>query len=107
MGPIAELAFDLSNSEEKMWVRVYAPKQDQPNGDWSCAFDIDAPIGIKRTIYGVSSLQALVLALKTMAAYLYGSTEYENGEFGLGGQSGGNLSIPAPARFLDIAPYPF
>ena len=107
MGPIAEVAFDLSTSDEKMWARLYRPEQDQPSGDWSCTFEIDAPISARRTIYGVSSLQSIALAMKTMSAYLYGSEAYKNKQFGLGGEFGGNLSLPAPSVFLDIAPYPF
>jgi hypothetical protein len=107
MAPIAEVALDLSTSNDKMWARLYAPQREDPSGDWSCTFEIEAPISIRRTIYGVSSLQAIVLALKTMAAYLYGSDAYQNKEIGLDGDFGGNLSLPAPSAFLDIAPYPF
>lgn len=107
MRPIAEVAFDLSDSEDKMWVRLHAPQLEQLSDDWSCTFEIGAPISVCRTIYGVSSLQAIVLAMKTMAAYLYGSEAYRNKEFGLGGEFGGDLSIPAPAAFLDVAPFPF
>lgn len=105
--PIVDVAFDLAGSTETMRVRLYAPQQDQPNEDWSCSFDIGAPISVERTIYGVSSLQALMLGLKTLAVYLYGSAAYERREIGLFGEFGGHLTIPAPAEFLDIAPYPF
>jgi hypothetical protein len=107
MGPIAEVAFDLADSNDKMWARLYAPELEQTSGDWSCRIQIDAPISVRTTIHGVSSLQAIALALKTMAAYLYGSDAYKNKEIGLHGDFGGNLLIPAPALFLDIAPYPF
>ncbi len=69
--------------------------------------EIDAPIDVKRTIYGASSMQALVLGLKTLASYLYGSDEYREKRLGIGGEFGGNLFIPAPAEFLKDAPYPF
>ena len=105
--PVAEIAFDLSYSSDKMWARLYAPSQDQLSGSWSCSFEIGAPISVNRTIHGESSLQSIVLGLKTMAAYLYGSEAYEEKQFGLYGEFGGNLSVPAPAGFLDIAPYPF
>jgi hypothetical protein len=107
MAPIAEVALDLSYTKGKMWARIYPPEQEEVSGDWSCSFEIDAPISIRRTIYGVSSLQALVLALKTMAAHIYGSDAYRNKELGIDGEFGGNLSIPAPAVLLDIAPFPF
>ena len=106
-GPVAEIAFDLSDSDEKMWVRLHAPEQARSGADWACTFEIDAPISVRRTIYGVSSLQAMALALKVMAAYLYGSEAYANKQIGLGGEFGGNLSVPAPSELLSVAPYPF
>jgi hypothetical protein len=105
--PIAEVVFDLSFTEDKMGARVYPPEREQASGDWSCSFEIDGPISVRRTIIGVSSLQALMLALKTMSAYLYGSDLYERGELGIHGRFGESLSIPAPKEMLDIAPYPF
>ncbi|MBS0331495.1 MAG: hypothetical protein JSS35_01885, partial [Proteobacteria bacterium] len=75
--------------------------------DWACVFEIDQPISVRQAVFGVSSLQALTLALKTMSAYLYGSDLYERGELGIYGQFGGSLSIPAPKEMLDIAPFPF
>lgn len=107
MVPIAEVALDLSYTEEKMWARIYPPEQVGVSEDWSCSFEIDAPISVRRTIYGVSSLQALVLALKTMTAHIYGSEAYRNKELGIDGEFGGDLSIPAPSEFLDVAPFPF
>lgn len=105
--PIAEVEFDLSYTQEKMWARVYPPERERDEKDWSCAFEIDAPIAIRRTVFGVSGVQALVLALRTMSVYLYGSDLYQSGELGIYGKFGGNLSIPAPKEMLDIAPYPF
>lgn len=105
--PVAEIAFDLALSDDKMWARLYSPEQVYGGTDWACTFEIDAPISVRRTIQGVSSLQALVLALKTMSAYLYGSEAYQKKQFGLSGELGGNLSLPAPSIFLDVAPYPF
>jgi hypothetical protein len=107
MGPVAEVAFDLSYSDDKMWARIFSPEQEQVSEDWSCIFEIDAPISIRRTIYGVSSLQALGLAMKTLSVYLYGSDLYKSGELGIYGEFGGYLTIPASKEFLDIAPYPF
>lgn len=102
---IAEVAFDIAGSEEKVWARLFAP---QPCGDdWACTFEIDAPIGVERTVHGVSSMQALVLGLKTMASHLYGSDVYRDKRLGIGGDFGGNLFVPAPAEFLNEAPYPF
>lgn len=106
MNPIAEIALDLSYTDAKVRVLVYAPLQEAEE-EWSCVFEISEPFSIERTIYGVSSLQALVLALKTMSAYLYGSDAYQSKQLGIGGEFGGDLTIPAPAIFLEAAPYPF
>jgi len=105
MGAIAEVAFDLAGSDEKVWARLFAPEQD--GKDWTCTFEIDAPIDVRRTIYGVSSMQALVLGLKTLAVHLYGSEAYRSKQLGIGGEFGGNLYVPAPSEFLGEAPYPF
>lgn len=102
---IAEAVFDIAGSDEKVWARLFAP--EELGSDWACTFEIDAPIDVKRTIYGASSMQALVLGLKTLAACLYGSDEYRDKRLGIGGQFGGNLFVPAPAEFLKDAPYPF
>ena len=104
---IAELEFDLSYSDEKMGFRVFQPELDPEFNAWTCTFEIDDPIGVRRDIHGESSIQALVLALKTASAYLYGSDIYKNKQMGVYGEFGGHLSIPATEMFLNIAPYPF
>ena len=90
---IAEAEFDLSYSQDKVRARVYAPERDRAATDWACSFEIGAPISVKRTIFGVSGVQALVLALRTMSAYLYGSEVYERGELGVHGEFGGDLGV--------------
>jgi hypothetical protein len=107
MQPIAEIAFDLADSDDKMRARLFAPEFDASMNAWGCVFEIDEPISARRTIYGANSLQALILGLKIMAASLYGSELYEQKQFGLDGEFGGNLSVPAPAVFWETAPYPF
>ena len=52
-------------------------------------------------------LQALALALKAMSSYLYGSEAYQTKQLGIGGESGGNLSFPAPSSLHDTAPFSF
>ena len=68
---------------------MFAPERHEQ--DWACTFEIDPPIDVRRTIYGVSSMQALVLGLKTLAAHLYGSDTYQNKQLGIGGEFGGYL----------------
>jgi hypothetical protein len=107
MVPVAEVAFDIVESDEKMWARVYVPERHPSSEDWACTFEIGPPMAITRTIYGVSSMQALILGLKILAAYLYGSPLYQEKRLGIHGEFGGDLSIPAPSAFLNDSPFPF
>ena len=90
-----------------MGLRIFQPKRDPEHQAWTCVFEIDEPIEVRREIHGESSVQALVLALKTASAYLYGSGLYKNKQIGIYGEFGGRLPLPATEMFLDIAPYPF
>ncbi|HEX3653755.1 MAG TPA: hypothetical protein VHU18_13130 [Rhizomicrobium sp.] len=87
-------------------MRFFAPEQSKIEGTWCCCVQIDAPFEITKTVFGESSLQALILAIKLAGSYLYGSELYKNGQLGLYGEFGRDLLIPAPKEFLDIAPYP-
>lgn len=107
MALIAELEFDLSYSEKKMSLRIFQPMRNLELETWTCAFEIDDPIGVRREIHGESSFQSLILSLKTASAYLYGSEIYKKGQIGVYGNFDGNLIIPATELFLEIAPYPF
>ena len=104
---IAAVEFDLSYTAAKMGARLFAPTWNEEDGMWSCAFEIDDPINLKREIFGASSLQALILAIKTLSVYLYGSDLYKRGELGIHGKFGGDLYFPATRLFLEAAPYPF
>jgi hypothetical protein len=107
MTVIATAEFDLSYTAAKMSVRVFAPEPNAEFGTWCCTFEIDDPINLKSETHGVSSLQALFLAMKTLSVYFYGSDLYKRGELGIYGKFGGFLSIPAPKEMLDRAPFPF
>lgn len=107
MTKIAAGEFDLADTATKMGVRMRAPVRDLEFGTWYCEFEIDEPLAVTRKVYGVTSLQALFLAAKTLSVYLYGSDHYKNGELGIYGQFGGDLSIPAPQTMHAWAPYPF
>jgi hypothetical protein len=105
--PIGETAFELSQSDRKMWVRVFAPALE-PNGEtWGCVYAIDAPLSVERQGFGETSLLALVEALRGISRAIYGSAEYRDKHIGLGGKFGANLYLPATFDLLDIAPYPF
>lgn len=107
MTVIAEHSLDISGAHEKGIVRVYAPRQHDGAGAWICRFEIDGGIEAALNVEGETSLQALSLALKGLAAVLYGSDLYRSGRLGLFGDFGGYLGVPAPNVFLDEAPFPF
>lgn len=104
---IAELPLDLAGHDGIVAARLFAPEQRAGGLGWTCRFEIGEPISYGLDIAGESSLQAVALALKGLAASLYGSEEYRTGKLGVYGEFGGFLGIPAPKIFLDEAPYPF
>lgn len=106
MQVVAEQAFDLSFSDEKVWARVYKPVLE-PDGVWASLVEIDAPFNFQMSAYGENSLQALTLAVKLMSITLYSAGGYRNKKLGWKGQFGGDLGVPAPHGYLDFAPYPF
>ena len=103
---VAEAKLDLLDSDRRMGVRLFKP-QEVREDEWACTLEIDAPIELTRTIHGVSSMQALILALKTLSAYLYGSEEYRAGRLGIDGEFGGDLGLPATHWLHEVASYPF
>jgi hypothetical protein len=100
---IAEQFLDLAYSDEKVAVRLLAPRR-QDESTWICRFEISAPIDVALDIQGTSSLQALALSLKSLSATLYSTELYRSGQLGAWGEFNGHLGIPAPGIFADIAP---
>ena len=103
---VAEMTLALLDSDTRVGVRLFEPREVK-EGEWACAFEIDAPLDVTLTTYGVSGMQALALALKRLSAHLYGSEEYRAGRLGIDGEFGGQLGIPATHWLHDVAPYPF
>jgi hypothetical protein len=104
---IAELPLDFAGWKGIVAARIFAPQQRTEGPGWTCRFEIGEPFSYGLDITGESSMQAVVLALKGLAACLYGSDEYRAGKLGVYGEFGGFLGIPAPKDFLGEAPYPF
>lgn len=104
---LAEAIFDISGRAGGMTVKVHKPTWSPEKKAWGCQIEIGSPIDISRIIYGENSLQALVLALRGLSAYLYGSDLYGTKKIGIFGKFGGDLVVPATKDFLDIAPYAF
>jgi hypothetical protein len=106
MTVIAEHLLDLSYSEAKVSARLFHPQQ-KDESTWVCRFEVGAPIAAALDVEGTSSLQALALSLKGLAATLYSSDAYRNGQLGAWGNFDGYLGIPAPGIFADVAPETF
>lgn len=106
MTVIAEQLLDLSFTSDKVPVRLFAPEQ-RDEEMWVCRFEIGAPINESLDAQGVSSLQALALALKSLSAALYSTELFKSGQLGAFGEFNGYLGIPAPGIFKDIAPFTF
>lgn len=107
MRVVAEQAFDLSFSDEKVWARLYEPVLEPDGCTWSCRVELDKRFGGPPKAYGGSSLQALELGVKMLSIILYSSTVYRRKDLGFNGRFGGDLGVPAVDVFLDEAPYPF
>ena len=105
--PIAETHYDLD--EETVIVRIFAPVlrvgvgREPPSH--TCDYEI---VGLGRPragkVEGVDSLQALVLALNTVAAELYCSAEYREGRLRWFGDL--NLGLPVEGALRDLVPPP-
>lgn len=105
--PVAEMAFDVAGSNEKLWARIYAPVLQADGFTWGSRIVIDDPIGVDRKVLGGDSLQALVSALRGASVDLYSSDVWRSGELGCSGRLGGDLGIPAMKFCLAEAPFPF
>jgi hypothetical protein len=106
MNIIAEQQLDLRDSEAKVVVRLFAPEQ-KGQDLWVCRHEIGEPIGEMLETEGVTSLQALALAVKGLSAALYSHPLYREGRLGAFGEFGDYLGLPAPAQYQRFAPFPF
>ena len=107
MKVVAEQAFDLLDSDQKVWARIYEPFL-KPNGEtWACRIDIDEPIGGGHLVCGMTSLQALLDALRYLTMHLYTSDVWKDKKLGAGGVYGGDLGLPAMQYPGATVFYPF
>ena len=103
---IAEQTLDLLGSDEGVLVRLFAPVQVDAE-TWSCRHEIGSPIAETLDSQGVTSLQALALALRNLSAALYSHPLYKQGKLGAYGEFAGYLGVPAPSTYHQFAPFPF
>jgi|SRR5580698_3076039 hypothetical protein len=82
-------------------VRIFSPEQREPRA-WSCRYEIDWPEGKEITeIWGVDSVQAMVLTLQAIGSNIYTSTYHQSGHlfFDVPGQGYG---FPVPISLRDL-----
>ena len=74
-----ELTFQTERGEEvSVPVSLFSPVRNDK--DWGCPYSIEWPNGIeKETVYGVDSVQALILAIQRIGNSLYGSDYHKTG----------------------------
>ncbi|WP_310540228.1 DUF6968 family protein [Phenylobacterium sp.] len=106
MAVIAEQDLDIADSAAKMAVRIFAPEQ-RDLSTWGCRCEVGEPVAEVIETDGVSSLQALALAIQELAAALYSTELYRSGQLGAFVAFDGYLGIPAPSSFKNIAPHTF
>lgn len=100
---IATRKLERSDGGEVL-VAISAPCPD--GEDYRCDYEIAGIGSVKRSYaYGVDSVQALVLALQKIGAFLYTSDEWSGGRLSWqGGAVEGDLGFPVPDIIRDIPP---
>jgi hypothetical protein len=82
-------------------IRIFAP-QLGPEGSWACRFEIQWPDRPKEmTICGFDAIQALVLALQTIAVHVYTSEYHESGKLRWD-KAGNGYGIPVGPNVRDL-----
>lgn len=74
---------------------------------WACHIDIDEPVGGGHLVYGTTSLQALLDALRRLTMHLYTSDVWKDKKLGVRDVYGGDLWFPAMQYPGAIVFYPF
>lgn len=84
---VRELSFLREDgSEEIVFVRIGKPYQEGKEEPWFCPYEIASPTKKKNfAMAGVDSMQALILATKTILPELEHWSRKENGSFSYGG----------------------
>jgi hypothetical protein len=66
-------------AETKIPIRIFAPECEQ-TGSWGCRYEIEWPGGTKvKTIFGVDSIQALLLTMQIIGVEIYSSELHKSG----------------------------
>lgn len=96
-----ELTLRNGNGDIKIPVRVYSPTREA-TGTWACRYEIGWPDQkSNKEIFGVDSIQAIVLALQTIGAELYTSNYHEAGRLFFD-KPGDGYGFPVVPTFRDL-----
>jgi hypothetical protein len=81
-------------------IRIFAP-QDR-DGSWSCRYEIDWPDGRHTMeVFGVDSIQAILLAFQMIGAELYTSEYHKSGQL-IFHEPGQGYGFPVAASIRDL-----
>ena len=101
--PIADRQLELSDGN-RVEVLIWAPRK-VADGEYHCSFKISGlGDGQTRRGVGVDGMQALVLTLQRIGAYLYTSDKHKSGSLTWFGDA--NLGFPVPEGHEDLIPRP-
>ena len=86
----------------EMAVRIFQPEPEPGEPNYRCRFQIEWPSGIKqRHAFGVDAIQALILALNLLGAYINTSQAVKEGRL-VWLEPGGGFGLPVPRNIEDI-----
>jgi Domain of unknown function (DUF6968) len=96
-----ELTLRIENDNIKIPIRIFAPEIEKP-GVCGCRYEVDWPDKKSvKTIYGIDSVQALVLALQTIGAEIYSSNYHKAGQLFLD-KPGTGYGFPVVPTYRDL-----
>ena len=83
-------------------VRIFQPEPVHDEPHYRCGFQIEWPSGMKqRYAYGIDAIQALILALDILGAYINTSQVAKEGKL-VWLEPGGGFGLPVPRGIEDV-----
>jgi hypothetical protein len=106
VGDIAASRELMLDGEQMVQILIGKPERLPDHDDWYCSHQIvGIGSGEVKRIWGVDSVQALVLSLQMVGAQLYCSAEYAAGRLSWEcGAVKGDLGLPVPENIRDVLP---
>jgi len=94
------LTYNTATASVDVTIAVHIPQHGKQ--DWSCAYDIAWPDGVRRGFgYGIDSTQALLLALQAIGTDIYTSDYHRSGRLSWE-QPGQGYGFPVPPTIRDL-----